>query len=326
MSGVGCQRGRSLWSIGRGAPLVAALLVACGGAPSEPGGNGGGGNNPPPGPTVYVPGVSYYGTNQYVEYVAGDLPVIVTAPHGGSLRPAEMPDRASPDTLRDANTQELVRAIDSAFAVTTGHHPHVVICRVHRVKLDCNREESVGAGTDPDSRTAWEDFQRFVGVARAAVVAASGRGLLLDIHGHGHTIQRLELGYLLSGTQLGLADSVLDQAGWRDSTSIRDLLGRAGQPLTTVLRGPNGLGTLFAAQGFPSVPSATDPAPNGTPYFSGGYLSETYGSRNGGSVSAVQIESNFTGVREAPATRAAFAGAFVVVVREYLAAWLGIGT
>jgi hypothetical protein len=302
-------------AVRRGAPLVAALLVACGDAPAGPGG----------GPPPYVPGVSYFGTNQYVEYIAGDLPVIVLAPHGGAWRPAEMPDRASSDTLRDSNTQELVRAIDTAFAAATGHHPHVVICRVHRVKLDCNREESVGAGSDADARAAWEDFQRFVGVARGAVVAASGRGLLLDVHGHGHTVQRLELGYLLSGADLGLADSVLDQAGWRDSTSVRDLLGRTVQPLTTVLRGPSGLGTLFAAQGYAAVPSASDPRPDGAPYFDGGYNTLTHGSWRGGTVNAVQVESNYTAVRDTPANRAAFARAFVGVVRAYVGAWLGLG-
>jgi N-formylglutamate amidohydrolase len=286
----------------------------------------------PPGATIavtagpYVPGRSYFGRNQYVEYIYGDLPVIVTAPHGGGLRPAEMPDRASPDTLRDSNTQELVRAIDTAFVAATGHHPHVVMCRVHRVKLDCNRELVAAAMGDPEAAQAWAELQSFIAEARAAVVRVQGRGLLIDIHGHGHTLQRLELGYLLSGTQLGLPDSVLNQPPWRDSTSIRDVLGRQAQPLVTVLRGANGLGTLFAGQGFPAVPSAADPAPNGTPYFSGGYLTETYGSRNGGSVSAVQIENNYTGVRDTPGARAAFAGAFVSVVRAYVAAWLGIAT
>jgi hypothetical protein len=194
------------------------------------------------------------------------------------------------------------------------------------VKLDCNRELAVAAMGDPEAAQAWAEFQSFVVEARAAVVREQGRGLLIDIHGHGHAIQRLELGYLLDGDQLGLADSVLNQVTWRDSTSIRDLLGRAGQPLTTVLRGPNGLGTLFAAQGFPSVPSGSDPWPNGTPYFNGGYNTLTYGSLTGGTVSAVQIESHFTGVRDTPATRAAFAGAFVSVVRAYVAAWLGIET
>lgn len=274
----------------------------------------------------YVAGQSYFGRNQYVEYIFGDLPVIVTAPHGGGLRPAEMPDRLVSDTLRDSNTQELARAIDTAFGVATGHHPHVVMCRVHRVKLDCNRELAVAAMGDPEAAQAWNEFHAFIAEAKAAVVREQGRGLLIDVHGHGHTLQRLELGYLLSGNQLGLPDSVLDQANWLDSVSVRSLGVTPGRRLSAILRGPSSLGDLLAGRGYPSVPSGPDPAPAGTPYFSGGYNTETHGSRTGGTVSAVQIESNYTGVRDTPGARAAFAGAFVGAVRSYLATWLGLVT
>ena len=42
---------------------------------------------------TYLPGVSYFGRSNYIEYIAGDLPIIISAPHGGALIPAEMPDR-----------------------------------------------------------------------------------------------------------------------------------------------------------------------------------------------------------------------------------------
>ena len=41
----------------------------------------------------YVPGQTYFGGSQYTEYRAGNLPIIVTAPHGGSLTPPSIPDR-----------------------------------------------------------------------------------------------------------------------------------------------------------------------------------------------------------------------------------------
>lgn len=37
-------------------------------------------------------------------------------------------------------------------------------------------------------------------------------------------------------------------------------------------------------------------------------------------------QSNYTGVRDTPGERAAFAGAFVGVVRKYLSVWLGLVT
>jgi hypothetical protein len=41
----------------------------------------------------FIPGVSYFGRSNYIQYVAGDLPMIISAPHGGSLTPSEIPDR-----------------------------------------------------------------------------------------------------------------------------------------------------------------------------------------------------------------------------------------
>lgn len=274
----------------------------------------------------YVPGRSYFGRNQYVEYIYGDLPVIVTAPHGGVIRAPDMPDRAVADTLRDANTQELARAIDTAFVVATSHHPHVVMCRVHRVKLDCNRELAVASMGDPEAAQAWDEFHAFIAVAKAVIVREQGSGLLIDLHGHGHTLQRLELGYLLSGTALGNPDSVLDRPEWFDSVSVRALGATPGRRLSAILRGPSSLGDLFAGRGYPAVPSGPDPAPAGTPYFNGGYNTVTHGSRAGGSVSAVQLEANFSNVRDTPGARAAFAGAFVGAVRSFLGTWLGLVT
>src|SRR5687767_3164643 len=65
----------------------------------------------------YTPGQSYFGRNNYIEYVAGNAPVIYSAPHGGALTPAEIPDRTasrcggSATTGADLNTVELVRAM-----------------------------------------------------------------------------------------------------------------------------------------------------------------------------------------------------------------------
>lgn len=279
---------------------------------------------PPPPSTGYIAGKSYFGRNDYVEYIAGELPVIILAPHGGTIRAADMPNRANPDTLRDTSTEELARAIDTAFVALTGKHPHVVLCRVHRIKVDCNRTESVGAGSDPEAKQAWQEFHGFIGAAREQVLGSTGRGLVVDLHGHGHAVPRLELGYLLSGAELGLPDATLDAPAWRDSASVREVLWRTGRSLPAVLRGPEALGTRLAARGYPSVPSAQDPAPNGAPYFSGGYNTLTYGSLAGGTISALQLEAHYAGVRDTPAARGAFARALAEELRGYLAYWFAL--
>ena len=51
----------------------------------------------------YIPGTTYYGINQYTEYHPGTLPIIFSAPHGGPLTPANIPDRTcnSPTVVTD---------------------------------------------------------------------------------------------------------------------------------------------------------------------------------------------------------------------------------
>ena len=96
------------------------------------------------GQTVYEPGKSYFGRSNYVEYIAGDMPLIISAPHGGTLQPAALPDRKDGEFTSDANTEELIRTVQQVFHQYLGHYPHIIICRLDRCKVDCNREIEEG--------------------------------------------------------------------------------------------------------------------------------------------------------------------------------------
>jgi hypothetical protein len=186
--------------------------------------------------------------------------------------------------------------------------------------VDANREIREAAEGHPLGEHAWREFQGMVAHAQSRVEREHGRGLYLDIHGHGHTIQRLELGYLLSAAELRLTGGELEALA--PKSSIRALTQRSDASLGALLRGPNALGTRLAEAGYPSVPSADDPAPNaGEPYFSGGYNTQQWGSRATGTVDAIQIEANFAGVRDTAANREAFAQAVAAVLTTVLADW-----
>src|SRR3954454_18769286 len=92
----------------------------------------------------YQPGQTYFGRNKYIEYLVGDLPLIFSAPHGGREKPDELPDREMGTFAFDTNTQELARAVADELRSRTGHWPHLIICRVTRKKVDCNREIKEG--------------------------------------------------------------------------------------------------------------------------------------------------------------------------------------
>jgi N-formylglutamate amidohydrolase len=269
-----------------------------------------------------VVGLSYFGAEQYMEYLPGNLPIIISAPHGGTVTPASIPDRTVGEDALDTFTQELAREIRSAFFERTGRMPHVIICRIRRTKLDANREIVEAAQGNRQAQRAWFEYHSFIETAKSRLNADHPRGFYMDLHGHGHPIARLELGYMLTTTQLNGTDNAL--AALAASSSIRSLVQTSGSNLPQLVRGPFSLGTLFEAEGFPAVPSASQPSPGTDPYFNGGYNTNRHGSRNGGTISGFQLEANFTGVRDTPGSRANFADALVDVYIEYFARHFGV--
>ncbi len=316
--------------------IILGLLAGCANAPAAP-------ETPraaiQPGP--YTPGQSYYGRNSYVEYMAGNAPVIFSAPHGGSLTPAEIPDRkagncgGSATTGKDLNTRELVLAMRQRYFARFGKYPHVVINHLHRIKLDANRDLLEGACGDAEAKVAWNEFQDYLTVARGAVTSSAGKGWYMDMHGHGHELQRLELGYLLTDAQLDRSNAVLDASkAYEDTSTIKTLSEHAGISFSALLRGPGSLGTLYAGNGFPSVPSSTYPsAASGEAYFTGGYNTRRHacgveagplGGAAGGPVCGVQIEANYTGVRDTQANRDRFGDVTAAVLDTYLTQHWGL--
>ncbi len=264
-----------------------------------------------------LPGESYLGRNGYTEYLPGELPLVVSAPHGGDQRPAEIPDRTYGTMAQDRNTLDLALKIRNAVKARTGFYPYVILSRLHRTKLDPNREIVEAAQGDPESERAWWEFQTYIEEAERLVTEAYGEGFYIDLHGHGHPIDRLELGYMLSASDLANTDQNLSAQSYVNKSSVRALAQKPGIAFTSLIRGPSSLGSLFEGLGFPAVPSLNQPNPGSDPFFSGGYNTGRHGSRDGGTVSGVQIECNYPGVRDTDANRQAFAEALAEALEAF---------
>lgn len=272
----------------------------------------------------YEPGRRYFGRRQYVEYVPGELPVVLSASHGGALLPRETPDRTYGVVRADRNTLELTLAMAEALAELTGFAPHVVISHLHRSKLDPNREIEEAAQGNPYAELAWQEFHEFIEVARTAVWHPSGEGLYLDVHGHAHDIDRIELGYLLRADQLDQPDSALDSFAVVRCTSIRELGRDSPLPFSQLLRGATSFGGLLQAEGVASVPSPADPSPGQTAYFRGGYGTRRHGSLEDGElVSGIQLEHHFAGLRDTPENRRAYAAKAARAIRRFMLEHVG---
>ncbi len=264
----------------------------------------------------YEAGRSYFGSGNHVEYLAGDLPVIISVPHGGREKPEGIPNRPRGSFAFDANTQELAREIAAEFHRHTGRHAHMVICRLHRLKVDCNREAREAAAGNPHALRAWTDFQGFIDSARVAVTNRHGGGLFIDLHGHGHKEQRLELGYLHKRQTLALTDAELNRPEIAHEGSLRALARKSKLPYVELLRGERSFGALLEAEGFRASPSPREPVP-AEPYFTGAYNTARH-ARDGSPVWGLQIETNYEGVRDTAENRQRFARALVKSVETFL--------
>lgn len=262
-------------------------------------------------------GVSCFGTSNYIEYIPGDLPVVVSVPHGGALTPANIPDRTVGTTATDLNTIPLGQAVSAAFTAATGRAPHVVIVHLRRTKLDANREVVEAAQGNADAARAWNEYHAFIELAMSTVRQRYGTGFYMDLHGHGHAVPRLELGYMVTASTLNQSNAQLDAANVVMNSSLRLLAQGSALSSSALLRGPTSLGGLLESR-VRVVPSPSDPSPGADEYFNGGYSTD----RHTSTLPGVQIECHYTGVRDTATARAAFADALVGALRTYLSTHL----
>ncbi|WP_113638073.1 hypothetical protein [Nubsella zeaxanthinifaciens] len=261
--------------------------------------SGDGGNPTKPDETAYKPNTIIYGSNKYVRFEVGDAnsPIILASPHDGTITPSTMPFRDNPDavTVRDLYVTDLVEEIASAFYAKTGIHPHVIVNDVARERMEPNRSLEEAYHKSEAANALWREYHGFLKSARDMVAKNVGKGLFLDMHGHGHTKKRVEVGYIVSRSNLNASDATLN--GVANTSSIYQLSTTSAYSFSQLIRGDYAFGTLLANEGIPAVPSKTDPTPNDDDYFNGGYCTLTYGSRNGGTVSAIQLETHGTDLR-----------------------------
>lgn len=232
----------------------------------------------------------------------GDLPIIVSAPHGGRKPIPNCPARTGKGvpkftTVPDANTDELATKLLAALEKKLNAKPYGVIAHFERKYADVNR--SLADGVEHDAaRPYYEAYHAFLTASRAAVQKGWGRGLLIDLHGHG-------------------GDPATIFRGTNDGKTVKHLLDRFGKPALT---GDKSVLGVLAAGGYTVVPAAGKDREN--PAFAGGYIVATYGSRADGSVDAIQLElgSRVRTTANADTFATDLANAVAVFAAEYLPA------
>ena len=245
-------------------------------------------------PLPYTSGRAYFGRNNYIEYVAGDLPIVISSPHGGSLKPSEIANRTWGVLGSDTGSQEKTREVANYLKKLTGRQPHLIINRLHRVKLDANREIKEAAQGSKWSEQAWTEYHKYIEAAREWVTKRCGRGHYFDFHTNAHSAKWVEMGHMLTSSDLNRTDKALGDAYYVKKSSLHTLGLTKGISFPEIVRGPSSLGGLLMARGYKAVPSPKHPHPAGQGYFSGGYNTARHGSRSGGLIDGTQVETYYS--------------------------------
>lgn len=243
------------------------------------------------GAETYIPGETYWGTNAYIEYIAGDLPIIIGAPHAGYLTPDDIPNRTWGTMGGDKGSQEYTRLVAEHIQEVTCRSPHVIINKLHRSKIDLNRNKTEATQGNPQAELAWEQFHGFIDDAKQQVRQDYERGHYFDFHTHAHASQWVEMGYLLKPNILNLGNDALENNTYKNQSTLRNLAHTSGMSFGQLLRGSQSMGGLLQSRGYKTVPSPAHPGPGEASYFDGGYNISRHGSKHNGKINSTQVET-----------------------------------
>jgi hypothetical protein len=145
----------------------------------------------------------------------GNINLIISAPHGGSILPSDVPDRTSggclrktgehagvctwiyddpcddgekceSTTVKDTLSDEFAENVANELYETWGYKPFVTIGKWNRKKVDFNREINEATFNYPEAILAYQSYHSSIEQAVDEISLKFGnKGLLLDIHGHG---------------------------------------------------------------------------------------------------------------------------------------------
>jgi N-formylglutamate amidohydrolase len=209
----------------------------------------------------------------------GELPILLTAPHGGRETIAAIERRVGSaygsdksrnfKTGGDEGTFELAQAIARNIQQKTGRPVYLVAARFVRYQIDANRP-ATRAFEAPQAAPYYERYHASIRSYIDEIRRRFPHAILLDVHGQHTHPQALE-----RGTDNG--------------RTIERLLKRAGQRAVT---GADGLFGQFEARGIAVYPSNALPvfgkAENGG--HNGGYTVATYGSHRADGIDGFQLE------------------------------------
>lgn len=205
-----------------------------------------------------------------VHHHPGELPVLITAPHGGTNIIPTVLTRTNGTILRDDGTYELALLVSEELTkLTKGKKPYLVAAQFHRKYLDVNRPATnafESPGAKPYYDTYHQQTSNYVAEIRKRF---GGEGLMIDLHG-----QARDAASIFRGTGNGV--------------TVLRLIQKQGEPAFT---GTNSILGQLAQMGYNVIPNNTPPGkPPEDRSYNGGFTVRTYGSHKADGIDALQLE------------------------------------
>ena len=221
---------------------------------------------------------SIFPNGKYLTSGEGNTNVILSAPHGGGMKPLHIPRRKYGTKVKDSYTRRLIERIIS----NNSFRPFYVFSDIHRSRVDLNRGVEEGAQGDYYATRIWKDWNGILDMYTDKVSDMYNRGLYVDIHSHNDG-DFFELGY-----NLGARDyRNLLRDGWTDSPTTLDSLEKDTYEM------------IFDTHSFKNTLESHGYSvfmPKGSEvYFNGGRNVETY---NGNGIGAIQIECPISALQD----------------------------
>lgn len=190
---------------------------------------------------------------------SGDLPILLTVPHGGGESVPGTSPRVRGTVLTDAGTLELAEAVAKDLQAALKGAPYFVAARFSRKYIDANRPPDE-AYESPAAKALYDEYHGHIRRFVAELKERFPRGaLLLDIHGQSQ-------------------DPTVVHRGTQNGATVR------------ALAGPAAIFGALEAKGFSVFPPSRAASQREDPRFNGGYTVRTYGSGRPDGIDAIQIE------------------------------------
>ena len=237
---------------------------------------------------------------------AGDLPIILSAPHGGTGEVPGVPERkglglpTGPSgffTGRDGGTEELALEVADAIRKRFGKSPYIVVSKVHRKFMDPNRPADI-AFEDSQIKPYYDHYHGTLDKYCRAVTDRFQAGVLIDLHGQGTSRETV-----FRGTKNGL--------------TVRHLRETFGEEAH---HGPKSMFGLLNARGWKVHPTPHDEKEQSG--FTGGFIVQSCGSIKALPIDAMQFE--FGAEYRVAGKRAKTAEVLADALVEYAALYLKI--